>query len=209
MSQKTVILPEITNITTDCAMFRNALRIWSNSYADDAVIIQNLFNKYPANADLQMISKKVDLLDTKYKTKLRAQGAKKQINLIQIVSRAICNSDFDARVITGDKNLVDDLRRTVQEMGGNDCLSFTTKYCSFHNPTKYPIYDSKVSGLLKSANDQYHFTNNPKINTCDSAKSLSFVSWHAIVTDFQRTFAPDLSLLELDRFLFGFAKQYM
>ena len=38
---------------------------------------------------------------------------------------------------------------------GFDFYSFATKYCSFHKPASYPLYDNLVAGLLLELNKDY------------------------------------------------------
>lgn len=69
------------------------------------------------------------------------------------------NSDsVDKKLSSGDHGLVDDIRqghgirrknkKTGKEGKEIDFYSFATKYCSEHKPSVFPIFDSKVRGML-------------------------------------------------------------
>ena len=54
----------------------------------------------------------------------------------------------------GELSVVDKIRlgHGIKSKGGKeyDFYSFATKYCSLHNPSKYPIYDNMVSDFIKN-----------------------------------------------------------
>lgn len=92
------------------------------------------------NCTLKEIYKKVVLLNSLYSTNIYATFDV-AINISQI-------KNFKDRVLKGDIELVDEIRKNT--IGGvtKDFYSFATKYCHHHNPDSYPIYDSIVKDML-------------------------------------------------------------
>ena len=79
-------------------------------------------------------------------------------NIFKIYSVAvhILSFNIDERLTNGDLTLVDDIVKITISGKNKYFYSFASKYCSHHNPTVYPIYDSYVEKVLK------HFINSNK-----------------------------------------------
>ena len=66
--------------------------------------------------------------------------------------------DIDAKLKEGDLSLVDEIARV--KLGKEDkkkekyLYSFATKFCSHHNESAYPIYDSYVDAMLRFFRNQ-------------------------------------------------------
>jgi hypothetical protein len=101
-----------------------------------------VFAVMPANTDFGQVALKVAALNDLYKTGILDTGG---------VARHIVNLGIDARLAanTTDHALVHEIARFTTNSGDvRNNYSFATKYCSFHRPTLYPIYDSYVHGVL-------------------------------------------------------------
>lgn len=99
-----------------------------------------LFATYPANADLSDVMLKVAALNALYATNIYA---------IFQVAKHIHNLQIDSRLTAQDQTLVEAIAR-VQVSGDKKRrnYSFATKYCSWHSPEAFPIYDRFVDELL-------------------------------------------------------------
>ena len=83
------------------------------------------------------------------------------------MARHILELDIDARLKHGDPQLVDQIAivtikgkgRSKEKTRRN--YSFATKYCSFHQPSLYPIYDSFVDKILRAYQKQDSFYPEP------------------------------------------------
>ncbi|PYS58486.1 MAG: hypothetical protein DMF74_23690 [Acidobacteria bacterium] len=69
--------------------------------------------------------------------------------------------DIDAQVRQGDPQVVDQIAKLTISGKERRNYSFATKYCSFHNPSSYPIYDSIVDKVLKAYQRQDRFSSLP------------------------------------------------
>ncbi len=127
-----------------------------NSADEDA--IKELFKIFPDNKDYKAVLLKSIVINTLYYTQIRA---------ISIVAKHILELDIDARLQQGDPQLVDRIAiMTIKGKGDGKekkrrNYSFATKYCSFHQPSSYPIYDSIVDKILRAYQKQDSFSPEP------------------------------------------------
>lgn len=107
---------------------------------------------------------------------------------------------IDARLKQGDCSLVDDIACITINGKDHHFYSFATKYCSFHQPKLFAIYDSYVDKVLLTMNKRNPFTNEKNLR--DKYKSFA-----SAIHGFQKHFGLDqLSLKELDQYLWQIGK---
>lgn len=108
----------------------------------ESYVIQNdslacLLKKYPCHTNKSAVATKVKLLNLFYSTGIMATNA---------MAEHIFNiKDIDARLACGDKRLVGEIAHLQLDNAVRNNYSFATKYCAYHQPDKYPIYDSMVA----------------------------------------------------------------
>ena len=109
--------------------------------------LDDLFVKYPNNStNINKIGIRVKsiTLNECYSTRI------KSIDLVKLPDW-ICNiPNIDKRITSGDFSVVNEIAAS-KSVGGvttQDVYSFASKYCHFHNPDAYPIFDSYVSDML-------------------------------------------------------------
>lgn len=101
--------------------------------------LAELIHQFPGNTDPAQVLLKVAALNSLYAT---------QIYAVVSVARHIAGLDIDAHLNTGSPDAVD-LIATVDISGKQRRnFSFATKYCNWHNPVSYPIYDTQVDASL-------------------------------------------------------------
>jgi hypothetical protein len=107
---------------------------------DIMLALQKLFTKYPKNNDLNEVRDKVSVLDELYRTRIsNAQKCR--------IVECIVNLKIDKQLKTADATLVNAIAKKRTETEKN-VFSFASKYCSFHKPDRYPIFDSFVRKFL-------------------------------------------------------------
>ncbi len=155
----------------------------------ERVLVALFKDTFPLNSDLNQILIKVSTLNTLYSTQLR--------NYAYPVAKHILNLKIDDRLKAGDLTLVNDILNTPLENGKiYHCYSFATKYCSFHRPDIYPIYDSYVDAALIHLASRDGFMDSSKINNKD------YISYCAFIDAFRKHSKMDgLSLKEIDKYL--------
>lgn len=106
--------------------------------AQNSAII-NLFNLYPKNTDMDVVLVKIATLDKFYSTNIRKP--------YKLAKHIISIKDMDNKLEKNDLSLVDDVANA--KYYDKVLYSFASKYCSFHKPTVYPIYDSNARVALQ------------------------------------------------------------
>ena len=102
-------------------------------------VLTQLFEKFPKNTDLGEVVVKTKVLNVLYSTQIRA---------VNIVARHICSLAIDADLKDGNPEIVDGVAKVQLSDKVRNNFCFASKYCSWHNPTAYPIYDANVEACL-------------------------------------------------------------
>ena len=119
------------------------LELWDEKQKDNYVpkerCLEKLFYKYPANVDMDEVLIKVSSLNDLYITKIKPSH-------IVPVAKHIVELGIDRYLQRQDLDTVNDIADNEQT---SEYYSFATKYCSFHLPEDYPMYDSHIDGMLQ------------------------------------------------------------
>lgn len=152
------------------------------------------FDVYPNNTDINDILIKCSSLNDFYSTNIFS---------IFTVAKHILSLNIDERLKRGDTSLVNDIANVTIGDKQLRFYSFATKYCSHHNPTLYPIYDSFVEKVL------LYFKN--KDCFCDfKAQDLKdYAKFKSILIKFQEFYdITDFNLKDVDKYLWQLGKEY-
>jgi hypothetical protein len=113
-------------------------------------LLTQLFQECPTNTDFEAVLVKTKVLNALYSTNMLA---------VRTVATHIVSLAIDPGLRAGKPEIVDRVAK-VQLL--NDKIrinfSFASKYCSWHNPAAYPIYDSNVEASLWYYKKQDGFT---------------------------------------------------
>ena len=112
--------------------------------------LSELFQQYPRNDDLRHVLLKVVAVNALYHTCIYA---------LDTVARHIYahGAEIDAALAAGSHEIVDKIAKVRVQGKVHNFFSFATKYCSWHQPEKYPIYDSRVDSYLWNLQQQSAF----------------------------------------------------
>jgi hypothetical protein len=137
-------MPTVENVSKACAFFG------ADKNCPDRALIE-LFTKYPKNDDFDHVLLKVVTLNTLYSLMIRAYG---DHPTVYDVARHIVGQKIDSDLDLCLPELVH--RISIIEKGKKTFYhySFATKYCSFHRPESYPIWDSRVDEYLGQLRNQ-------------------------------------------------------
>ena len=152
-------------------------------------LLTELFAKYPKNTDFNEVLLKTKLLNSLYSTNILAVGA---------VARHIVElPDLDALLAAGSPNAVNLIAKVSIQGKGFWFLSFAPKYCSWHNPSAYPIFDKNVYACLRFYRKQDRFANFALKDLWDYPILLK------AVTEFRAFYGLEqFNFKELDKFLY-------
>lgn len=104
------------------------------------------------------------------------------INLTEIyrVAKYIEDLDVDNRLKVGDITLVMDICKVKKGKVAKNCFSFATKFCGYHKPQEYPMYDEYVEEVLKYFRDKDNFCKFEDDDLRD------YVKYKGIIIDFRK-----------------------
>jgi len=115
-------------------------------------ILTRVFGNYPMNDSLEAVLHKVALLNALYRT---------QILDVYGMADHVLGQGLDPYLRKGRPEAVHLLRQghRVGSKNGKerDFYSFATKYCHWHRPDVYPMYDHFVSVALRWLNERLNF----------------------------------------------------
>ena len=149
-----------------------------------------LFSNHSQNVQLRIVLRKAKLLNKLYNTRISSSH-------IELVAERIAASRFDQRLAKQNLTLVNKIAR-VKMNDGNIRIYyvFATKYCSFHFPEKYPIYDSNVDEAL------WYFKKKCKFYNFTRRSLKDYPTFHKVLTTFIKVYGLEkFKLKEIDHYL--------
>jgi hypothetical protein len=171
---------------------------------DNTVIEQalaELFKQYPENGVLPHVLLKVVALNTLYSTQIRLYSEKVP-NLMDVARHIQENAeDIDSALAVGLPEIVDRIAR-VEAAGKEDryYFSFATKYCSWHKPEFYPIWDSRVDRYLHCLKREPYFA-----EFFDTGENYwRYSEFRRLITVFRDRYdLGSFSFKQIDKFLYS------
>lgn len=152
----------------------------------------------PNNTDIGEVAVKLAALNGIYATNIYA---------VVRVAEHIVGLGIDARLAEAkvDPNLIEDVARVEITKGkSRRNYSFATKYCAFHRPDLYPIYDSLVAGVLNTLLRQ-----GEAFDTFLPGERwwTDYAVWHRSITKFRTHFGlEEFPIRDIDKYLWMLAK---
>jgi hypothetical protein len=154
-------------------------------WSDQAV--SKVIAQWPLNSKKDEVLAKVAVLNALYSTNIYA---------LHTLAEHIVGLDIDKRLDAGDIELVPEVARILIAGKKRCLLSFASKYCSWHRPLTYQMYDGNVHRLLCAYQRQEKFSDFQKGEPRDYRRFMK------IITDFREHFQLEqASRKELDQFL--------
>jgi hypothetical protein len=153
--------------------------------------LSELFQQYPRNDDLRHVLLKVAAVNALYHTCIYA---------LDTVARHIHAHapEIDAALEAGSHEIVDKIAKVRVQGKVHNFFSFATKYCNWHQPEKYPIYDTRVDHYLWTLQQQKAFTpafHHPHL--------WDYPKFHGIVVTFRDAHGlGTFTFKEIDKFLY-------
>jgi len=139
-----LIEPTADNVKYACKKFDEAFSVTETA-------LGTLFGMYPTNTDPSHVLLKVVTLNQLYST---------QILAVHAVADHIYENrqEIDAGLNAGLPEVVDMIARVKIGEKERVNFSFASKFCSWHRPEIYPIYDSRVDKYLWGLQKQVSFS---------------------------------------------------
>ncbi len=107
--------------------------------------------------------------------------------------------DIDSALANGSPKIVETIARiTVPGKKGRNYFSFAAKYCSWHKPELYPIWDSNVKKYLGRLQQQSDFAKGFNVN----ADHWTYAEFCGAMNAFRNAYAlGSFTFKEIDKFL--------
>ena len=158
--------------------------------------LKELFGQYPHNTQPAQVLLKVTALNALYSTQIPLY--RKSIPTIFDVVEHIVTLGIDSDLKRGDDGVVNRLAKTaVPDKRTFYYYSFATKYCSWHNPNAYPIFDSRVYGYL------CHLVNHRCLDRFKENDLWDYPKFKKVIEEFrERNGITDFTFKEIDKFLY-------
>lgn len=182
--------PDADLVRAACAQFDRENEVTEKALTD-------LFAAYPANVDPSRVLLKVVALNSLYSTRILA--VLKLAHHIADQGPAI-----DAALAAGSPDAV----QAIAGIGNGDkdftFYSFATKYCNWHQPNLYPIYDSRAEKYLWALKRQGIF-NCEALSARDDLQS--YPRFFVVMTAFRQQFGlGSFTFKQIDEFLWSQAE---
>jgi hypothetical protein len=166
----------------------------SGAGATDRALTE-LLNTFPGNHQFEHILIKVVTINALYATGIMAVGA---------LAASIQRHNIDEQLAEGNPDLVNTIAPLEVKPGKfRRNYSFASKYCSWHKPEAYPIFDSFVENLLWQYQQIDRFSGFARHHMVDYPK------YRQIIEAFREGYhLVDYSFKDLDKFLWMYGKEY-
>lgn len=156
--------------------------------------LTKLFQLFPKNIAFEDVLLKVIALNDLYRTAILATYQ---------VSEHIILLNIDPYIEEGKPEIVNLIARIQLGNKTRNNYSFATKYCAWHNPSAYPIYDSFVDQIL------WAYSKQDKFETFHRQDLWNYDLFKQIVDNF-RTFynLKEYEFKDIDKFLWLAGRTY-
>ena len=159
--------------------------------ADQAII--KLFSKFSENKDLKDILLKISVINDLYSTNIFATFE---------MAKHILRLNVDVAIKNGEPEIVNKIARITISNKKKNFYSFATKYCNWHNQSKYVIYDSYVDKILRKYRDKTEFYDFKNDDLREYPKFLEIL--HKFRTHFK---LGEFDFKKIDKFLWMYGKE--
>lgn len=157
-----------------------------NHVTEEALAI--LIDAFPNNTDLRHILLKVTAINALSSTQIRG---------VHRVAEHILECSIDGRLAAADAGVIDAIARVTFKDKTRNNYSFATKFCSWHRPDLFPIWDSRVERCLRGYQRQDRF------DVFTESDLWQYIRFRAVVASFGRNYQLGaFSLKDTDKFLY-------
>jgi len=174
----------------NCAIVNKYLSFWY-TYRKSKMIIQeqaleSVFQQYHQNDNFQNVIIKTSILNDFYST---------SISDTYSVAKVIYEMNIDEKLAKNDLNLVNEIAKNTRLKCNSKRreYSFASKYCSFHKPFSFPIFDSRNEMILR------YYKNAMEVKKFNLREDYN--KYVEIIANYKKTFGLEIfSYKEIDRF---------
>ncbi len=189
MVPKTKDLPYPTN---------DLVQLYIQKFNQTQEVVENalakLFCLFPNNTIFEDVLLKVVALNELYRTRIRATYK---------VAENIVSLGIDPLLKEGQHKVVDLISHIKLGDITRNNYSFATKYCAWHNPRAYPIYDGFVDQML------WAYSKQDKFDTFLRQDLRNYERFKQVINNFQLYYnLQNYGLKDIDKFLWLAGEKY-
>lgn len=110
-------------------------------YFEDDIRVMDYFKSHPQNTDVTEVVLKLSAVqhpEIDHIVKSRS-----------VVAKHIVGLQIDERLQKGEARVVNEIARLELDHQSYFLYAFATRYCNYHRPNDYPIYDTTIEKILK------------------------------------------------------------
>lgn len=157
-----------------------------NHVAEEALAM--LIDAFPNNTDLRHVLLKVTAINALYNT---------QIHGLYRVAEHVFERSIDNRLAAADLGVIDAIAIVDFRGKTRNNYSFATKFCSWHRPDLFPIWDSRVERCLRGYQRQDRF------DVFTESDLWQYARFRTVIESFRRHYQLGaFSLKDIDKFLY-------
>jgi hypothetical protein len=184
-----IVNPTPADVEKACAQFDEQNKVLEES-------LRRLFAHFRGNAQIEDVYLKVTALNALYGTQIPVYS--ERIPDIQDVANLIAECGIDGDLEQGSDQVVAQIANVeVPGKASRYNYSFATKYCSWHRPEFYPIFDSRVNEYL------WHLRRHKILNQFHREELWDYPELKGIITEFQNKFGLGaFTFKQIDKFLY-------
>lgn len=166
--------------------------------------INNLIKTFPKNTRLEDIYLKVITINALYSTNIY-DTYKMAYHIYKNIPA------IDDHLQEGEIGIIEKISRGHGIKGGNGVekhfYSFSTKYCSFHNPDRYAIYDHLIQDLLIKFRNQEITISGKREQKLTYNSLRDYAKFMEVINEFKEVYnLNELNLKQIDMYLWLMGK---
>jgi hypothetical protein len=180
-------IPNPARMDEACKRFDEKYKVIENALGE-------LFSNYPLNTNPSHVLLKVVALKRLYSAGVLA---------VQVLADHIYQNgkEIDLALAAGELSAIDKISRITIQGKAFNFFSFATKYCNWHRPEIYPVYDSRVDQYLWSLQKHSRFSENFE-HRADIRKG--YTKFLKIMNDLKSHYElQSFTFKEIDKFLWS------
>ncbi len=155
--------------------------------------LSNLLAAFPLNQHLEDVILKASTINSLYHT---------NIFDIHKVAQHIVELQIDPQLESGSPELIDEIAYVTLNGKKKRFYSFATKYCSFHRPEIYPIFDGTAEWLINSYQKSDHF------GAFSPSDLHDYPHYKEIIKSFRAHYGlTEFTFRQLDNFLWAYGQE--
>ena len=154
-------------------------------------VMFNLCKTYPKNDNLEEVLLKCATINAFSST-----------NVLDLYSMAkhIVDMHIDEKLNSNNYSIIKDLSEVIIGGKSRKFYSFATKYCHYHNPEFFPIYDSYVAKVLCSF---------PEFKIIKIKELREYQTFVDTLNEFRHYYGLNLTYINLDKYLWRLGRWYL